>query len=106
MSKNRNDDDDDELLPGGFKDLKPQLERLAVQTYIDLMTDGTVDPSVRKASADSVMKALGKAEPPKQAGGTQIVMNFGTGLKTALGGVNELQGLLTRNVTPGVDDGR
>lgn len=82
-----------------FEEMRPQLERLAVQTYIDLMTDSTVDPSVRKASADSVMKALGKDAPPKATGNT-IVMNFGSGLKTALSGVGQLQALLARPVEP------
>ena len=83
--------------------MRNQLEQLAISTYTDLMSDSRVDPSVRKSAADSVMKALGKDAPPKASGPNQVVFNFQGGLKTALTGMGQLQGLLTRQAE-GSDD--
>lgn len=84
---------------GSFEASKETLEKLAIATYLDLMSDSLVDPSVRKTTADAVMKALGKDAPPKQTGGGQIVFNFQGGLKSALSGMGELQDLLARPTT-------
>lgn len=80
-----------------FEKMRAELEQLAVATYSDIMSDSRNDPSVRKAAADSVMKALGKDAPPK-ASGTTVNFNFGSGLKNALTGMGQLQALLARPV--------
>lgn len=83
----------------GFDDLKDQLEQLAVSTYMDIMSDSTADPSVRKAAADSVMKALGKHEPTKAPPTTNNLILFSPDkLKNALSGVGQLQDLLAKSV--------
>lgn len=74
---------------------KAHLESLAISVYMDLMTDSTVDPKVRRDAAGDVLRALGKDAPPK-ATGPQVVFNFGSGLRTALSGVGQLQELLAR----------
>lgn len=81
----------------GFEQLRPQLERLAVSVYIDLMSDSTIDPKVRKDAADSVMKALGKDAPVKANSPGQIIMNFQGGLKSALSGASKLAELASRS---------
>ena len=87
-----------------FELMRSQLEQLAVAAYSDILSDSRVDPSVRKAAADSVMKALGKDAPPKlNPSSQQIVFNFQGGLKSALSGMGQLQGLLTRQAE-GSDD--
>lgn len=83
-----------------FDEHREALEELAVSTILELMGDGTVDPKIRKECADSVLKAVGKDAPPKVAANTgpQITFNFGTGLKSALGGLDTFQALLAKPV--------
>ena len=90
------DTDDRPKNAGSFEASKETLEKLAIATWMDLMSDSLVDPSVRKSTADAVMKALGKDAPPKSNGPGQIVFNFQGGLKSALSGMGELQNLLAR----------
>jgi hypothetical protein len=85
------DDEATTMLSSAFESLKPELERLAVQTFIDLMTDHSVPAAVRKDAADSVMKSLGKDAPVKQAGSTFVFQ--GDGLKNALQGIGQMMKL-------------
>jgi len=84
---------------------REQLEQLAVAAYSEILSTSNVDPSVKLAAADRVMKALGKDAPAKQGPGTanQFVFNFQGGVKTALGGMGQLQNLLARPAE-GTDD--
>jgi hypothetical protein len=79
-----------------FDERKAHLEALAVQVYADILSDSRVDPSVRKSTADAVMKAIGKDAPVRNTGPGTVVFSFSGGLKTALQGMGQLQGLLER----------
>lgn len=81
--------------PGGLEANAQTLEDLAVAAWFGLLSGSRVDPKIRKEAADSVMRALGKDAPPK-ASGPVIQFNFGTGLKTAIGGIGQLQSLMSR----------
>lgn len=87
---------DDKMSP--FEIHREALEELAVSTLLELMGDGSVDPKVRKECADSALKAVGRDAPPKAPTGPAITFNFGTGLKSALGGLDTFQALLARPV--------
>lgn len=71
--------------------MRASLEQMAISAYIDLMTNDKVDPSIRKSSADSVMKALGKDAPPKgpdsKAPPVGLVLQFGSQLSDSLKGI-------------------
>jgi len=60
---------------GALDKYKDQLEDLAVATWFDILSNQHIDPKVRKDTADSVMKALGKDAPPK-AGPVSFVFNM------------------------------
>ena len=80
--------------------MRNELEQMALSVYIDLMGNEKIDPTVRKSSADAVMKIIGKDAPPKQPNqpGQQqaVVLQFGSQLGDALKGIT----VITREATP------
>ena len=73
------------------------LETLAVTTLMELMSDDSIDPKIRLEASSTSLKALGKDAPAKSSSGTQITLNFGSGLTKALSGMGQFQSLLERD---------
>lgn len=81
-----------------YEQRREELEDLTIAVYIELMTDSSVDPKVRKEAADSVREAL-SIVPRKEIGKqspTNVFFNLGDGLAKAIGGVDTVRSLLNR----------
>jgi hypothetical protein len=104
MSEKNIDQSDDstaqEFTEGSFEAMKSYLERLAISTYIDILTDSKVDPKVKKDAADKIMQAIGKASPPPLPKGASpnntLIFSFSDGIQSAVRGMGVLQKLVSK----------